>query len=46
MTQTLPDARGHFGEFGGQYVPETLMPALTELEAEYQKAMADPEFHR
>ena len=46
MTQTLPDARGHFGEFGGQYVPETLMPALIELEAAYQTAMADPEFHR
>ena len=46
MTQTLPDARGHFGEFGGQYVPETLMPALIELEAAYQAAMADPEFHR
>ena len=46
MTQTLPDARGHFGEFGGQYVPETLMPALIELEAAYETAMADPEFHR
>ena len=47
MTQTtLPDERGHFGEFGGQYVPETLMPALIELEAAYQTAMADPEFHR
>ena len=42
----LPDARGHFGEFGGQYVPETLMPALIELEAEYHAAMRDPEFHR
>ncbi|MDA0302511.1 MAG: tryptophan synthase subunit beta [Chloroflexi bacterium] len=46
MTTTLPDERGHFGEFGGQYVPETLMPALIELEAAYHAAMADPEFHR
>ncbi len=46
MTQTLPDARGHFGEFGGQYVPETLMPALAELEAAFAAAMADPAFHR
>jgi tryptophan synthase beta chain len=42
----LPDARGHFGEFGGKYVPETLMPALTELEAAYRQAVADPEFQR
>ena len=41
----LPDERGHFGEFGGQYVPETLMPALVELEAAYHAAMADPAFH-
>ncbi|MEI6135877.1 MAG: pyridoxal-phosphate dependent enzyme, partial [Chloroflexota bacterium] len=41
-----PDERGHFGEFGGQYVPETLMPALIELEAAYEAAMADPTFHR
>ena len=46
MTTTLPDERGHFGEFGGQYVPETLMPALIELEAAYHAAMADPAFHR
>jgi tryptophan synthase beta chain len=49
MTTTipgLPDERGHFGEFGGQYVPETLMPALIELEAAYHAAMEDPEFHR
>ena len=41
----LPDERGHFGEFGGQYVPETLMPALAELEAAFHTAMADPAFH-
>jgi tryptophan synthase beta chain len=42
--QDLPDAAGHFGEFGGQYVPEALMPALAELEAAYHEAMADAAF--
>ncbi|MDA1060103.1 MAG: tryptophan synthase subunit beta, partial [Proteobacteria bacterium] len=42
--QETPDALGHFGEFGGQYVPETLMPALTELTAEYERAKMDPAF--
>ena len=41
----LPDARGYFGEFGGRFVPETIMPALDELEAAYAAAMADPDFH-
>ncbi|MBY0121363.1 tryptophan synthase subunit beta [Bacillus sp. S/N-304-OC-R1] len=41
---TLPDERGHFGAFGGRYVPETLMQAVLDLETEYKKAMADPEF--
>ncbi|MDA0366184.1 MAG: tryptophan synthase subunit beta [Chloroflexi bacterium] len=45
-TEHLPDRAGHFGEFGGQYVPETLMPALAELEAAYHEAMDDPEFKR
>jgi tryptophan synthase beta chain len=40
----LPDANGHFGEFGGRYVPETLMPALLELEAAYECWSRDPEF--
>jgi tryptophan synthase beta chain len=44
MTSTLPDARGRFGPFGGQYVPETLMSALAELEAVYREAMADDAF--
>ncbi|MDP2326924.1 MAG: tryptophan synthase subunit beta [Dehalococcoidia bacterium] len=44
MTTETPDALGHFGEFGGQYVPETLMPALAELEAEYHRARVDPAF--
>ncbi|MEQ9505487.1 MAG: tryptophan synthase subunit beta [Hyphomonas sp.] len=39
-----PDANGRFGEFGGRYVAETLMPLVLELEAEYRKAKADPAF--
>ena len=39
-----PDANGHFGPFGGRYVGETLMPALLELDAARQSAMADPAF--
>ncbi|MCC6442130.1 MAG: tryptophan synthase subunit beta [Armatimonadetes bacterium] len=42
----LPDRSGHFGEFGGRFVPETLMPAFEELTAAYEEAKADPEFHR
>jgi len=41
----LPDARGHFGLYGGRYVAETLMPALLELDAAYQEARRDPGFH-
>jgi tryptophan synthase beta chain len=40
----LPNARGRFGRFGGRYVPETLIPALEELEAGYAAAKADPAF--
>lgn len=39
-----PDDKGQFGIFGGQYVPETLMPVLNELEIEYKKYRFDPEF--
>ncbi len=39
-----PDARGHFGQFGGRYVAETLMPLILELEKEYRRAKADPAF--
>ena len=39
-----PDERGHFGQFGGRYVAETLMPLILDLETEYRKAKADPEF--
>ena len=42
----LPDATGHFGPFGGRYVPETLMHPLQELEEEYFRAQHDPEFAR
>jgi tryptophan synthase beta chain len=42
----LPDAQGHFGPYGGRYVPETLMHPLQELEAEYFRAQHDPEFQR
>lgn len=42
----MPDAQGHFGPYGGRYVPETLMYPLQELEQEYRRAWADPEFHR
>jgi tryptophan synthase beta chain len=44
MTVTL--ARDRFGEFGGRYVPETLIPALDELEAAYDTAVADPAFQQ
>jgi tryptophan synthase beta chain len=39
-----PDERGHFGQFGGRYVAETLMPLVLDLEREYRKAQADPAF--
>ena len=40
----LPDARGHFGPYGGQYVPETLMALLEDLETAYREAKRDPGF--
>src|SRR5262245_33104648 len=40
----VPDARGRFGPFGGQYVPETLMHALHQLTQAYQQAREDPAF--
>ena len=42
----FPDERGRFGEFGGKYVPETLMSALLVLEADYRRLASDPEFVR
>lgn len=40
-----PDERGYFGEWGGRYVPETLMPVLMEMERAYREAKDDPAFH-
>ncbi len=42
--RTQPDERGHFGQFGGRYVAETLMPLILELEQEYNRARVDPAF--
>ena len=42
----LPDGRGRFGPYGGQYVPETLMAALAELERAYREAQVDAGFRR
>jgi len=42
--ENLPDAHGHFGPYGGMFVPETLMTALNELTAEYATARQDPKF--
>jgi tryptophan synthase beta chain len=41
---TLPDARGYYGNYGGKFVPEILIPAIQELEEEFNKAKNDPEF--
>lgn len=40
----LPDEQGHYGPYGGKFVPETLMPALSELESAYSQACADADF--
>jgi tryptophan synthase beta chain len=40
----LPDSHGYFGQYGGKFVPETLMPALEELEQAYLEAQGDAEF--
>src|SRR5437016_402620 len=42
----VPDSQGHFGPYGGRFVPETLMHPLQQLEEEYLKAQHDPEFQR
>ena len=41
-----PDSRGYFGQYGGKFVPETLMAALSELETAYDKARADAKFQQ
>src|SRR5437762_1706994 len=45
-TEKVPDARGHFGPYGGRFVPETLMHPLQELEQEYFRSQHDPDFQR
>src|SRR5215510_11829551 len=45
-TEKKPDTRGHFGPYGGRFVPETLMHPLQELEQEYLRCQKDPEFQR
>jgi len=44
-TYVAPDAHGHFGPYGGLFVPEILMPALNALQAAYAEARQDPAFH-
>jgi tryptophan synthase beta chain len=44
--EQVPDVNGHFGEFGGIFVPETLMPAIVELKEEYEKAKKEDSFQR
>ena len=44
MSYSLPDSGGHFGPYGGRYVPETLMAPLDELEQAYRAARNDPAF--
>ncbi|MBI4707272.1 MAG: tryptophan synthase subunit beta [Candidatus Omnitrophica bacterium] len=44
MNEKVPDNKGHFGIYGGRFVPETLMPALIELEAAYRKYIKDTTF--
>ncbi len=46
QSQVNPAAAGRFGPYGGQYVPETLMPCLLELQETYAAANADPGFHK
>ena len=46
MPYNQPDAQGKFGQFGGKYVAETLMPSILELEAAYNQSKTDPEFQQ
>jgi tryptophan synthase beta chain len=46
QSSPLPDPHGHFGPYGGMFVPETLMAALTELTHEYERARNDPAFQK
>jgi len=46
MSYNQPDAQGKFGQFGGKYVAETLMPSILELENAYNQAKSDPQFQQ
>src|SRR5262249_38073802 len=46
LTASLPDSLGHFGPYGGRFVPQTLMHPLQQLEQAYRHAQHDPEFQR
>src|SRR5687767_12813073 len=46
VAENVPDQQGHFGPYGGRFVPETLMYPLQQLEEEYARAQRDPEFQR
>jgi len=46
VSKDRPDSRGYFGDYGGRFVPETLMPALSELESAYAEACADADFQQ
>lgn len=43
-TYTLPNEKGHFGKYGGRFIPETLMQAVKELESAYKEAVKDKGF--
>jgi tryptophan synthase beta chain len=45
LTTPVPDATGHFGDFGGRFVPEALVAALDEIDLEFHAAQADPAFN-
>ncbi|MBT4485746.1 MAG: tryptophan synthase subunit beta [Candidatus Latescibacteria bacterium] len=45
IKDNYPDSRGYYNKYGGQFVPETLMPILLEMERAYTEAKADPAFH-
>ncbi len=46
ITYNYPDEFGHYGQYGGRYVPETLMQSVLELEEAYKEAMQDNDFHK
>ncbi|HLR76161.1 MAG TPA: hypothetical protein VK106_00785, partial [Balneolaceae bacterium] len=46
MKYNLPNKKGYYGEFGGKFVPETLIPALEELEMGFEKAWQDDVFKK